>query len=55
MVFGELQGQSKAWLESILHSKLEPGSEEEKAKVGVASLVGPEGPESIVVLGGVCT
>ena len=39
--------------QSTLHSKLEPGSEEEKAKLGVGSLVVPEGPESIVVWGGV--
>src|SRR6185437_2661092 len=38
--------------ESKRHWKLEPGSEEEKPKVGVASLVEPEGPESIVVSGG---
>ncbi len=33
-------------------TKLEPPSEEEKAKVGVGSLIAPEGPESIVVWGG---
>ena len=32
----------------MLHSK-DPCSEEEKVKVGVASLVGPVGPLSIVV------
>ncbi len=35
------------------HSKLEPASLEWNAKVGVASLVGPDGPLSIVVWGGV--
>ena len=41
--------------ESKRHSKLEPGSVEEKAKVGVSSeVVEPSaGPESIVVSGGV--
>ena len=38
---------------SSLHSKLEPGSLEENSKVGVESLVGLEGPEVIVVSGGV--
>ena len=36
---------------SRLHSKLEPGSEEEKPKEGSLLAVGPEGPESIVVCG----
>ena len=35
------------------HWKLEFGSEEEKVKVGVLSLVSPEGPLSIVVSGAV--
>ena len=35
------------------HWKLEFGSEEEKVKVGVLSLVSPEGPVSIVVSGAV--
>ena len=35
----------------ILHWKLEPASEEEKVKVGVGSLVRPEGPESMMVSG----
>jgi hypothetical protein len=34
------------------HSNLEPGSSEVKPKVGVASLVVPDGPEVIVVSGG---
>ena len=38
-------------MESRRHSKLDPGSEEEKANEGEASLVAPEGPESIVVSG----
>ena len=37
--------------ESSLHWKLERGSEEENSKVGVGSLVTPEGPESMVVVG----
>ena len=37
----------------IAHSKLEPGSEEWKVKVGDGLDVRPEGPESIVVSGGV--
>ena len=35
------------------HWKLEPGSEQEKVKVGVELLVAPAGPESIVVSGAV--
>ena len=35
----------------MLHSKLEPGSLEEKLNVGVASPVAPSGPVSIVVCG----
>ena len=35
-----------------MHWKLAPGSDE-KAKVGVGSLVVPDGPELIVVWGGV--
>ena len=34
------------------HWKVAPASVEVKAKVGVLSLVGPVGPESIVVCGG---
>ena len=52
-VSGELQAANEA--ESKLHWKLEPASEEEKLKVGVASLVSPEGPESIVVSGSVAS
>ena len=37
---------------SILHSKLEPASLDENSKVGVGSLVGPVGPESMVVVSG---
>ena len=37
---------------STEHSKVEPPSLEENSKVGEASLVGPEGPSSIVVSGG---
>src|SRR6185503_285209 len=37
---------------SRLHSKVAPGSSEEKAKVGVESVVSAGGPESIVVSGG---
>jgi len=39
--------------ESIRHSNVEPTSSEENAKVGVSSFVGPVGPESMVVWGGV--
>ena len=38
---------------SIEHSKVEPDSEEWNSKVGVASLVRPVGPESIVATGAV--
>ena len=48
---GPVQGPKAA--ESKRHWKLEPASEEEKPKVGVASAVDPEGPESIVVSGAV--
>jgi hypothetical protein len=48
-VLGELQKEKAA--ESKRHWKLEPGSLEAKAKVGVRSLVGPEGPAVIVVSG----
>ena len=51
VVFGELQGLKLP--PSILHSKLEPASLAENSKVGVGSLVGPVGPESIVVSGAV--
>ena len=46
---GPLQGANAA--ESKRHSKVEPVSLEEKPKVGVESLVGPEAPEVIVVFG----
>jgi len=46
---GPEQG-TKAW-ESKRQAKLEPDSLEEKAKVGVASAVDPEGPEVMVVSG----
>ena len=46
---GPLQGAKAA--ESKRHWKLAPGSLEEKPKVGVESLVGPCGPEVIVVFG----
>lgn len=36
---------------SSLHSNVEPGSLALKAKLGEASPVGPEGPESIAVFG----
>jgi hypothetical protein len=49
-VFG--LGQGVAGPESTLHWKLEPGSLDENAKLGVGSVVGPLGPESIVVSGG---
>src|SRR5436190_2053577 len=49
VAIGELHDAS--WLESRRHSKLDPGSEEEKEGDGEASLVGPEGPELIVVSG----
>ena len=39
--------------ESTRHSKVEPVSLEEKVKVGVVSVVGPDGPSVIVVCGGV--
>jgi hypothetical protein len=38
-----------------LHWKLDPDSGEENVNVGVGSLVVPEGPESIVVSGGVAS
>ena len=50
-VLGELQ--ARIGVEPTLHSKLEPDSEEEKVKVGVGSLVRPDGPEPTVVSGGV--
>ena len=46
---GPLQGANAA--ESKRHWKVELGSLEVKPKVGVESLVGPLGPEEIVVLG----
>ena len=39
--------------ESKRHMKVEPDSLEEKLKVGVASVVVPDGPSVIVVWGGV--
>src|SRR5581483_5307400 len=51
VVCGEPQAANDP--ESTRHSKLDPDSEEENAKVGVASLVVPAGPESIVVSGAV--
>ena len=50
-VFGDEQAANEP--PSTLHSNVEPASFEEKLKVGVGLLVGPEGPESIVVSGGV--
>ena len=47
VVCGEPHGANDAL--STLHSKVEAGSLEEKEKVGVGSLVGSDGPESIVV------
>ena len=38
---------------SIEQAKVDPAAEEWKVKVGVESLVGPLGPESIVVCGGI--
>lgn len=38
---------------STRHSNVEPGSLEENMNVGVGSVVVPDGPESIVVSGGV--
>jgi hypothetical protein len=49
VVCGELQAANDP--ESTRHWKSEPASEEEKAKVGVGSLIVPLGPELIVVLG----
>ena len=46
---GPLQGANTA--ASKRHSKVDPVSVEEKPKVGVESLVGPEAPEVIVVFG----
>ena len=48
---GPLQGPKAA--ESKRQAKLDPASEEWKEKLGAGLLVGPEGPESIVVSGGV--
>ena len=47
MFLGDLQAANG--LESILHVKLEPGFDDENVKTGVGLLVGPEGPESILV------
>jgi hypothetical protein len=50
VVYGELQGANATlW---TLHSKLEPASEETNLKLGVESLVLPEGPDVIAVRGG---
>src|SRR3954454_10855996 len=48
-----VNGLEQLWKgsESTRHSKLEPLSVEWKAKVGVASFVGPKGPESMIVSG----
>ena len=50
-VFGDTH-ELKAALSS-LHSKVLPASEEEKVKVALFCLIVPEGPESMVVSGGV--
>ncbi len=50
VVWGEVQGP-KASL-STRQAKLESSLVEENSKVGVSSLVGPEGPEVMVVSGG---
>ena len=39
-------------VESRRHSKVETGSEDEKVRFGEATVVGPDGPESIFVSGG---
>jgi hypothetical protein len=46
---GELQEEKVD--PSRLHSKVDPASSESNAKLGLTSLVGPSGPESIEVLG----
>jgi hypothetical protein len=43
--------QLEKGLASTLHSKVEPGAEDENEKVGVGLLVGLEGPPTIVVCG----
>ena len=49
-----MQGaNAESSVESTRHSKVELGSEEEKLNDGEESVVGPEGPESIRVSGGV--
>jgi hypothetical protein len=48
-VFGDVQLAKAA--ESTRHWNVEPDSDEVNAKVGVESLVGPLGPELIVVFG----
>ena len=51
---GRVRGRCRAKTapSSTRHSKVEPASVEVKVKVGVVSVVGPEGPELIVVSGG---
>ena len=49
-VWGLEQGENDP--ESKRHSNVEPPSSEENAKVGVESLMNPDGPEVIVVSGG---
>ena len=49
---GPEQGSKLGVPVSIEHAKLDPASEEWKAKLGVVLVVDPEGPESIVVSGG---
>jgi hypothetical protein len=51
VVRGEPQAANEP--ESTLHEKVEAGSFDEKPSVGVGSLVVPDGPELIVVCGGV--
>ena len=53
MAPGPEQGAKLGAPESIEHSKVDSATEEWKAKVGVESVVGPLGPESIVVSGAV--
>jgi hypothetical protein len=48
---GEKQAPKTA--ASSLHSKVEPASDEEKANVALFCFMVPEGPESMMVLGGV--
>ena len=46
------EGHAEKAAASTLHSKPEPGSDEEKVNGGVGSLMVPVGPEVIVVPGG---